>query len=132
MVFIASSIFIVAGFAYGAWCVVSATDTGVHMGTIGMAILSGALCYQGWTLMQGRVLARMAGVVSASAMAIGNLAVALLVALPWLSSGNGTNIPKALKPTLTLLLATGSAFAVAAAILMLDARARRRARMREV
>ena len=131
MVFIASSIFIVAGFAYGAWCVVAATDSGVQVGTIGMALLSGALCYQGWKLMKGSTFSRVAGIVSASALAIGNLAVALLVAFPWLSLGDETSIPNALKPTLTLLLATGSGFAVAAAILMLDARSRRRARTRE-
>jgi hypothetical protein len=96
-----------------------------------MALFSGALCFQGWTLMRGGKLARVAGIVSASALVIGNIAVALVVALPWMSAGDGTELPRALLPALSLLLTTGSAFAVAAAILIRDAHARRKSLRRE-
>jgi hypothetical protein len=128
-VFIAASAFVVVGLAYAAWCVVATIDAGFQGGAVGMALLSAALCYQGLALFQDRRHARVAGIVSASALAIGNLAVALLLALPWLSAAGETTIPRVLLPTLALLLATATAFAVAVALLIADLRARPNFRM---
>jgi hypothetical protein len=128
-VFIAASVFVVVGLAYAAWCVVATIDGGFQGGVVGMALLSGALCYQGLALFQGARHARVAGIVAASSLAIGNVAAALLLASPWLSAARETAIPRVLFPTLILLLTTATAFAVAAALLIADLRARPNFRM---
>ena len=120
----AASVFLVVGFAYAVWCVVVVLDNGLHIGTLGMALLSGALCYQGLTLLQGSSVARLLGIVSAAGLSIGCIATATLVMMPWLSGPPHASIPSTLWPTLVVLLATAAAFAIAAAFLIFDRRAR--------
>lgn len=124
MLFTAASVFVVAGLAYAVWCLTIAIDSGFHFGMLGMAVLSGALCYQGLTLFQGRHNARVPGIVSAAALTIGCIASAILVTLPWLTGAVEGSIPRILWPTLFLLLSTAAAFAVAAALLTYDRHAR--------
>ena len=121
---IAASVFFVVGLGYAVWCVVVIINRGLHVGSIGMALLAAALCYQGLSLFQGSRRARVAGIVSASAFAIGSGAAALLLALPWLSAADKRPIPGVLWPTLAFLLATATAFAVAATLLIRDLRQR--------
>ena len=121
---IAASVFFVAGLGYAVWCVVVTINRGPHVGSIGMALLAAALCYQGLSLFQGSSRARVAGIVSASAFALSSGAAALLLALPWLSAADERAIPAVLWPTLALLLATATAFTVAATLLIRDLRQR--------
>jgi hypothetical protein len=124
MLFVAASVFFVAGLTYAVWCLTIAIDSGFHFGMLGMAVLSGLLCYQGLTLFQGRHKARVPGIVSAAALAIGCIASAILVTLPWLTGAVEGSIPSILRPTLLLLLSTAAAFAVATALLIYDRPAR--------
>jgi uncharacterized membrane protein YbhN (UPF0104 family) len=125
----AASVFLVVGLAYAAWCLVAAINNGLHIGTLGMALLSGALCYQGLTLLEGSSHARVLGIVSAAGLSIGCIATATLVLLPWLSGPADPPIPSRLWPPLAVLLATAAAFAVAAAFLICDRHARPNFRM---
>lgn len=121
---IAAAVFGVFGLAYGAWCIVALIDRGPYVGTLGMLLLSAALCHQALMLYRGRRYARRAGIVGASALALGSGASAALVALPWLSTETEAVIPGALRPALALLIASAAAFALAAAALIQDRRVR--------
>jgi hypothetical protein len=124
VLFIAASVFFVAGLAYAVWCLTIAFHSGFHIGMLGMAVLSGALCYQGLTLFHDRPNARVPGIVSAAALTIGCIASAVLVTLPWLTGAIEGSIPSILWPTLLLLLTTATAFAIATALLICDRHAR--------
>jgi hypothetical protein len=117
---IAAPVFFIAGLAYAAWCLVVAFDGGFQVGTLGMALLSAALCYQGLALFQERERARVPGIVSAVALAIGCSASIAVISLPWLLAPAKASIPQTLWPTLILLLLSAVAFTVAAAFLMYD------------
>jgi hypothetical protein len=121
---IAAAVFGVFGIAYGAWCIVALIDHGPHVGTLGMALLSGALCYQALMLYRGRKYARRAGIVGAAALALGSGASAALIALPWLSTDTDAAIPLALRPALAMLISSAAAFALATAALIQDRRTR--------
>ena len=116
---IAASVFFIAGLAYAAWCLAVAFDSGFQIGTLGMSLLSAALCYQGLALFQGRERARVPGIVSAVALAIGCSASIALISLPWLLVSAKASIPQTVWPTL-ILLVSAAAFAVAAAFLILE------------
>jgi hypothetical protein len=116
----AASVFLVVGAAYAVWCLVVALNSGFQIGTLGMALLSGALCYQGRALLHGKSHARVLGIVSAAALSIACIATATIVTLPWLSAPADSPIPSTLWPTLGVLLATAAAFVVAAALLICD------------
>ena len=121
---IAAAVFAVFGLAYGSWCITALVDRGLHVGTLGMALLSVALCHQAIMLYRRRRNARLTGIVGAAALALGSGATAALVALPWLSAEAHVAIPGALRPALALLIASAAAFALAAAALIQDRRAR--------
>jgi hypothetical protein len=121
---IAAAIFAFFGFAYAAWCIVAVIAHGLHVGTVGMALLSVALCHQALMLFRGRRQARRAGIVGAAALALGSGASAALVALPWLSTDARIAIPDELRPALTLLIASAAAFGLATAALIQDRRPR--------
>ena len=121
---IAAAVFGVFGIAYGAWCIVALIDHGLHVGTLGMALLSAALCHQAMMLYRGREYARRAGIVGAAALALGSGASAALIALPWLSTDTEAAIPVVLRPALAMLLSSAAAFALATAALIHDRRAR--------
>jgi len=112
-------VFFIAGLAYAASCLVVAFDGGFQVGTLGMALLSAALCYQGLALFQERERARVPGI-SAVALAIGCSASIAVISLPWLLAPAKASIPQTLWPTLILLLLSAAAFDVAAAFLIYD------------
>src|SRR5262245_16969319 len=121
---IAAAVFAVFGVAFGAWCIVVLIDHGPLVGIAGMAVLSAALCHQATRLYQGRKYARRTGMIGAAALALASGVSAALVALPWLSNETGAAIPEAVRPALALLIASAAAFALAAAALVRDLRAR--------
>ena len=109
---IAASVFFIAGLAYAAWCLAVAFDRGFQIGTLGMALLSATLCYQGLALFQGRKRARVPGIVSAVALAFGCSASIALISLPWLLVPAKASIPQTVWPTLILLLVSAAAFLI--------------------
>jgi hypothetical protein len=120
---VAASVFFLAAVTYAVWCMVVAFGSGFQIGTLGMALLSWALCYEGFALLRGRSSARVPGLVGAAALTIGCSGSAALISLPWLSSAAEVPIPKALWLALVVLLASAAAFAVAAICLIYDYRA---------
>jgi hypothetical protein len=82
----AAVIFILSGLAYASWALFLALTQGPRMGLALMALVSAALCYQGYALLRQKRNARLWGIVSALALAVGSGLIALMI---WSSSGGG-------------------------------------------
>jgi hypothetical protein len=85
---VAAVIFVLGGLAYASWALFLALNRGPRIGLALMALVSAALCYQGYTLLRNKKNARRWGIVSALALAVSSGLITLMI---WSNSGAGLN-----------------------------------------
>jgi hypothetical protein len=83
---IAAVIFVLGGLAYASWALSLAVTRGPRIGLVLMALVSAALCYQGYALLRQKKNARLWGLVSALALAASSGLIAFMI---WINSGTG-------------------------------------------
>jgi hypothetical protein len=115
---IAASIFMTAGLAYLGWGVALAISSGVRLGTWLMALVGGALIYQGYALFLSKPGARLAGIISSLALTACFAVVACLLVAPTFPQ-DPFNVPAEVLPTLGATILVAVAFAAAALLLFL-------------
>jgi hypothetical protein len=112
---VAAAIFILGGLAYASWAVFLALNRGLRIGLALVALVSAALCYQGYALLRYKKNARLWGIVSALALAVSSGLITLMI---WGSSGAGLNAFAQIGDLMLVLIAVFVAFAAAAVVLI--------------
>jgi len=118
---VAAFIFALAGVAYLTWDISLAVSSGVRIGSWLVALVSGALLYQSYSLFRARPRARLYGMISAAALAASFWGIVALIAPP--PSTPLSVVPVELWSTLAAVASVAFAFSIAFAFLWADRRA---------